>query len=266
VIPPASANFAQIPLDFLSALVCDGYGRNELLVLIYMASKTFALVKQPVFFSLDELVSATSLDKPAVTAALGCAIEKSIAVRVPVENDPANPHCFMLNTPEAAFLTESEELPPPAPAVVAPPRPIAPAPVPANPPSSPPGESRRPSGAFRALELQQQADPILSRIAALLGRSLAKDEAERIKLLDAGDEILIEAIDAVAARTGKPHSADLVVYEVEAIQRRRKGGEGATSTPSPSGKARERVKACQKCGGTGYLLSKNSIKICDCRR
>lgn len=108
--------------------------------------------------------------------------------------------------------------------------------------------------------------PIISRLQALLKRGLTEDEIARIDALGASEEELNIAIDGVEFKKVSFYSLDQIVWEYEMIQRAKTQKPVDRLPPGARGKARKRTQDCKKCGGTGYLLSKQSVKPCDCKR
>lgn len=140
-IPSLQANYTVVPNTFLQLALAGKLGREALVVLLYLFSKTYGWKQEKGFVGVEDLVHEASLTADEAAQGLREAISHDMVLELPMDpGTPGGRAMYLLNTVENrrfmdAYVTASQETPVP-PEVLQ-----ATAPAPGTPPPAPPGPS-----------------------------------------------------------------------------------------------------------------------------
>lgn len=114
-IPSLQANYTAVPNTFLQLALAGKLGREALVVLLYLFSKTYGWKQEKGFAGVDDLVHEASLSAEEAAQGLREAISHDLVLELPM--DPSSPEgraMYLLNTVENrrfmdAYVTASQE-------------------------------------------------------------------------------------------------------------------------------------------------------------
>jgi len=255
--PEITGNFVPLPKVFLDVLLRGNLSRFELIVTLHLARVTYDLAETQKILELGEIADSCDLARADADAALEAAIGRGTVLPFVTPGESGSRKFYLLNTEEnrrvagvleAPSIPFVDAMPEPAPRFST---------TPIDLPRSADAGSLRTTGRVSPFD----------RIIALIGRSLTRDEQERLDDLKPELDLLDQAIDKVEAKKIEVYSSDQIIYEYDSIQGQIRRGQDDIRRRDESHKAKERVKSCKKCKGMGYIfLGVSTIEECSCRR
>jgi hypothetical protein len=300
-IPSLQANYTPVPNSFLQLALSGELGREAVLILLYLFSKSYGWKQEKGFASIQDLVHETSLDTLEATQGIREAIAHEMVLELPLDpGSPDSASMYLLNTLEnrhfmEAYATASQEIPIPQAVLdleleveTPPPRPAglpegtmedppdmegvvedldAPPLVPETPAPSPawaPLPDPAPIAANVPYEDWGYTFRTVEMIIRLLGRIPTKDEKFRLQDLGASDGELVEAMGRLIEKKVDIYSSDLIVYEFEAMRSAHRRQQRDQVRKEKQEVRQERQKTCRSCDGLGYVfVGVSGIQECE---
>jgi hypothetical protein len=298
-IPSLQANYTPVPSTFLQLVFSGSLGREAVVTLLYMFSKTYGWKQEKGFVSIKDLVHETTLDSLEASQGVREAIAQEMVLELPLDPScPDSPSMYLLNTAEnrqfmEAYATASQEVPVPPEilAVSTPPETelgglttgsmedppdmeiveeeAAPLPAilkaeeiaPPPLPASAPAPAPDNNAPYEDWGFTYRTVEMIIR---LLGRIPSRDEKFRLQDLGASDGELVEAMSRLLEKKVDIYSSDLIVYEYEAMQSSKRRQQRDLARKEEQEERHTRQKGCRNCDGLGYVfVGVSGIQECE---
>lgn len=298
-VPSLQANYTPVPHTFLQLVLGGKLGREAVVAMLYLFSKTYGWKQEKGFASVDDLVHGASLTAEEALQGLREAISHEMVLEMPLDpGAPDGTSMYLLNTIENrrfmdAYVTASQEVPVPeavrqAPgaleegSIEAPPD-MEPVLEEVSPPGEPPAPPRVETSRAEASPAAAGPPPApesnepyedwgytyrtVEMVIRLLGRVPTKDERVRLRELGASDVELIEAMGRLIEKKVDIYSSDLIVYEHEALKSAQRRKAKDVERREVKELRETRRKTCRTCDGLGYVfIGVSGIQECEACR